>query len=80
MTDNDTLIQAFITALELPEDVDVAALEYGGHPNWDSLGHMALVAEIEAVFDVMLDTDDVLALSSFDAAAELVRRHALPAV
>jgi acyl carrier protein len=80
MSDTDTLIQAFRTALELPEDADVEALVYGSHPHWDSIGHMALIAEIEAVFDVMFDTDDVLALDSFDGAVELVRRHALPAV
>jgi acyl carrier protein len=80
MSDTDTLIQAFRTALQLPEDADVEALVYGGHPHWDSVGHMALIAEIEAVFDVMFDTDDVLALDSFDGAVELVRRHALPAV
>jgi acyl carrier protein len=79
MTDVDTLIQAFVTALELPEDVDVRALAYGDHPNWDSIGHMALIAEIEERFDVMLDTDDVLAIGSFDEALELVRRHVLPA-
>ena len=79
MFDTDTLIHAFRTALELPEDVDVPGLIYGGHPHWDSIGHMTLIAEIEAAFDVMFDTDDVLALDSFDVAIELVRRHALRA-
>ena len=79
MSDTETLIQAFRVALQLPADTDVEALVYGGHPHWDSVGHMALIAEIEAVFDVMFDTDDVLGLDSFDGAVELVRRHALRA-
>lgn len=34
----------------------------------DSLAHMALVAALEQAFDVMIDTEDVLAISSFTAA------------
>jgi acyl carrier protein len=80
MSDTDILIQAFRDALALPEDTDIPALAYGGHPNWDSVGHMALIAEIEERFDVMFDTDDVLALSSFDQALTMVRRQAVPPV
>jgi acyl carrier protein len=39
---------------------------------------MALIAEIEERFDVMFDTDDVLALSSFDEALAMIRRQAVP--
>jgi acyl carrier protein len=80
MSDTDILIQAFRDALALPEDTDIPALAYGDHPNWDSVGHMALIAEIEERFDVMFDTDDVLALSSFDQALTMVRRQAVPPV
>ena len=36
---------------------------------------MALVAELEDRFDVMLETDDVLAMSSFTVASEILQRH-----
>ena len=35
---------------------------------------MVLVAELEQTFDVMLETDDVLALSSYPVAREMLRR------
>jgi len=41
------LREAFIAALDLPPDTDVEGLAYSEHPNWDSVGHMALVAELE---------------------------------
>lgn len=39
-------------------------LQYQGVELWDSVGHMTLVAALEDVFDVMLETDDIVDLSS----------------
>jgi acyl carrier protein len=69
------LEQAFVDALGLSADTDVSQLAYGRHDHWDSMGHMALVAEIEDVYDVMLDTDDVIGLSDYAAAVALLERH-----
>ncbi|HLJ01825.1 MAG TPA: hypothetical protein VKT31_00215 [Solirubrobacteraceae bacterium] len=68
------LEQVFRRALDLSDDVDVTALAYGQHDHWDSVGHMVLVAEIEDAFGVMLDTDDVIGLSDWQAAVELLER------
>jgi hypothetical protein len=37
-----------------------------------------VVAEIEAAFDIMLSTDDVIGMSSFAVAKETVARHGIP--
>jgi acyl carrier protein len=66
------LDQAFRTALELPPEVELERLEYGGHPHWDSVGHMALVAEIEDVYGLSLGPSDVRAMSSYAKAAALL--------
>ena len=70
--------QAFVAALGIDEDTDFATLAYGQHEKWDSIGHMALVAELEAEFDIMLDTDDVIAMSSYDVALEILRKYQVP--
>jgi acyl carrier protein len=69
------LPQVFRSALELPADADVTSLTYGGHEHWDSVGHMALVAEIEDAYGLLLDTDEVLELSSYAAAVALLDKH-----
>jgi acyl carrier protein len=71
----DDLREAFIAGLALAPDTEVEKLVYSEHPNWDSVGHMTLVAELEDRFDVMLDTDDVVAMSSYGVAAEILRRY-----
>jgi acyl carrier protein len=67
------LQQAFQTALDLPPDTDWSSLAYAQHEHWDSLGHMALVAEIEEAFEIMLDTDDVIGLSSYPVAVDMLK-------
>lgn len=62
----------FRRALELGTNIAVASLNYRDIPEWDSVGHMVLVAEIESEFDVMLTTEQVLELSSFDKAITIL--------
>jgi acyl carrier protein len=50
-------------------------LAYRSIPEWDSVGHMALVAAIENEFDIMLDTNDILDMSSLKAARDILVRH-----
>ena len=76
MTANEAKLQAaFRDALELAPDHDVTALAFRTIRAWDSVGHMQLIAAIEAAFDLMLDADDVLALTSYATAREIVARH-----
>ncbi|GAA3227421.1 acyl carrier protein [Actinocorallia longicatena] len=74
MTDIDKLRRVFRTALNLPDGYDVDGLEYRAIDKWDSLAHMTLVAAIEDAFDIMIDTQDVIDMSSFGKAKELVER------
>jgi acyl carrier protein len=71
------LQQVFTAALELAPDVDHSGLAYRETPQWDSVAHLQLVIALEAEFDVMLETDDVLSLSSFGDATTILGRHGI---
>ena len=73
------LAGVFRRALDLSDDVDVTTLAYGQDEHWDSVGHMILVAELEDAYGLMLDTDDVIGLSDFDAAIRLLERNGVVA-
>lgn len=75
MPNRQKLEHAFRQGLGLDEDYIVEDLEYRSIPEWDSIAHMALVAEIEDAFDVMLPTDDVIALSSYKVCIEILNKH-----
>lgn len=73
---NDRLMTAFAESLGIePEQTDWANLRYRGIPEWDSVAHMQLVAEIEDTFDIMLETDDVIGMSSYDVAKEILKKY-----
>jgi len=50
--------------LMIPEERVTDDLLYNSIPEWDSVAHMALVAELEDSYNVMLDTDDIVDMSS----------------
>ncbi|RKT51983.1 acyl carrier protein [Saccharothrix australiensis] len=73
MSLHDRLRAVFVDALQLGDDVDVANLKYRDIDAWDSVGHMALVAAIEDEFDVQFETEQVIDLSSFKVALDMLR-------
>ena len=50
-------------------------LEYQSIPSWDSVGHMALMAELEDVFDVMLEMDDIVDFGSYKTGIETMKKY-----
>ena len=53
----------------------VKNLKYQDIPQWDSIGHMNLVAAIEDSFDIMMDTDDIVDFNSFEKGMEILKEH-----
>jgi acyl carrier protein len=50
-----------IPIAEIGDDAEINSL-----PNWDSLGHMLLMLELEAEFGVSISTDDMTSLLSLE--------------
>lgn len=74
MTNLEMYKNAFAEALEVDVN-EVEGLEYQGIPQWDSVGHMGLVAAIEDAFDIMMDTDDIIDFNSFNKGIELLKKY-----
>jgi acyl carrier protein len=75
MPTHATLQNCFREALALSADAAIETLSYQATPAWDSVGHMRLVAAIETAFNIMFTTDQILDLSSFAKAQDIVRSH-----
>lgn len=74
MTNLEKYNNAFIETLEISED-KLAGLNYQDIPSWDSVGHMGLVAAIEDAFDIMMDTDDIIDLNSYEKGKEILANN-----
>lgn len=57
----------------LTEDDDVSTAAYGKLDGWDSVAHMQLVAALEDEFGIMIETDDVIAMSDYPTVLEILR-------
>ncbi len=66
--------KAFIETFEITED-KLANLKYQDIPAWDSVGHMSLVAALEDAFNIMMDTDDIIDLSSYEKGKEILKKY-----
>ena len=66
--------KAFASAFQVDEN-SVDGLSYQSITEWDSVGHMALVAEIEDAFSIQLEMDDVIEISSFEKGREILIKY-----
>ena len=66
---------AFSKTFEISEEKVIEELTYNSIQEWDSIGHMKLVTEIETVFEIMLDTDDIIDMNSFSTAKNILAKY-----
>ena len=71
MTNLEKYNQAFCEAFEITED-KLTGLKYQQIELWDSVGHMTLIANLEDSFDIMMETDDIIDLSSYEKGQEIL--------
>lgn len=50
-------------------------LVYESVTEWDSVGHMGMIAELEETFDIMLETDDIIDFSSYKKGMEILSKY-----
>lgn len=74
MTNLEKYKGIFLESLNV-EEKELEELEYQAVPEWDSVGHMGLVAALEDAFGIMLDTDDIIDLSSYKKGIEILKKY-----
>lgn len=74
MTNKEKYAGTFVNAFEAGRE-GVEQAVYQQFPNWDSVGHMSLIAEIEDAFDIVMDTDDIIDLSSYEKGIEILKKY-----
>ena len=66
--------KAFVVAFDVNES-EVEGLEYQSIVEWDSVGHMALIAELEECFEIEIDAEHVIEFSSFKKGKEILEKY-----
>ena len=67
MNDNKNKYDSvFQETFSIESDILGEDLEYQSIEQWDSVGHMGLMAALEEAFDIFLETDDIIDFSSYN--------------
>jgi acyl carrier protein len=74
MTNIEKYNQVFVDTL-MVEESKLFNLKYQDVPEWDSIGHMSLVAELEDKFDIQMETDDIVDFSSYEKGKEILAKY-----
>ena len=65
--DESRIRRAVVTGLHITDDRYRPDLKLGDLDEWDSLGHLDLVAQLESEFNVSFSLDDIPTLTSLEA-------------
>lgn len=73
LSTNEIVNRIFRNALNLDDDFDLDdAMRFEGVPGWDSLGHLRIVMEIEAVINSSLEMEEIISLDTVKKIRDLV--------
>ena len=74
MNNTELYKKCFSDSLSIPSD-GVEKLEYNSITEWDSIGHMSLISELEEKFKISIDTDDIVDFSSYSKGKEILKKY-----
>ena len=65
----------FIKSLSIDGKKFNEKIKYNEISEWDSIGHMTLMSGLEEVFNITIDTDDIIDFSSFNKGFEILEKY-----
>lgn len=77
MSNNEKYTKVFMDTFNLNDEDTVLKLKFQEIPEWDSVGHMDLIANLEDEFDIMFDTDEIIGLNSYDVGKDMLIKHGI---
>lgn len=70
----ETYEKIFTDVFSISKD-SLEKLEYNQIDQWDSIGHMTLISELEDKFKISMETDDIIDFSSFKKGKEILKKY-----
>lgn len=71
----EELKNLFAEQLGIDKTLVTDDLEYRSIAEWDSRSHMMLTVAIENAFDIMLEPEDIIDMSDFGKAKEILAKY-----
>ncbi len=71
----DKYKKIFQESLNISDKDFSESLKYNDIPEWDSIGHMTLIAALEENYNISIETDDIVDFSSFNKGKEILKKY-----
>ena len=65
----------FIEVFSVSKDQLNEDLKYNSIQEWDSVGHMGMIAGLEDTFDIVMDMDDIIDFSSYEVGKNILKKY-----
>ena len=75
MDNENKYINCFVEALSVDKSIVNDKLKYNEIPEWDSIGHMTLISNLEEAFGISFETDDIVEFSSYKKGIEILKKY-----
>ena len=75
MKNKNKYIEIFSKSLSIDKKKFNEKIKYNDIPEWDSIGHMTLMSDLEEAFDISIDTDDIIDFSSFKKGIQILKKY-----
>jgi len=75
MKNKKKYIEIFIKSFSMDEKKFNEKIKYNDIPEWDSIGHMTLMSDLEEGFNISIDTDDIIDFSSFKKGIQILKKY-----
>ena len=75
MQNKNNYIEVFSKSLSIDKKKFNEKIKYNDIPEWDSIGHMTLMSDLESAFNISIDTDDIIDFSSFKKGIQILKKY-----
>ena len=75
MKNKNKYIEIFLKSFSIDKKKFNEKIKYNDIPEWDSIGHMTLMSDLEEGFNISIDTDDIIDFSSFKKGIQILKKY-----
>ena len=67
--------KVFISTFSINKEKLKKNIEYNSIKEWDSVGHMSMIANLEEIFEIVFEMDDIIDFSSYKTGKEILKKY-----
>ena len=75
MKNIDKYTKVFVETFKINKKKLSKNLKYNSIPEWDSVGHMAMIGKLEKSFKITMEMDDIIDFSSFNEGKKILKKY-----